>query len=34
MLNGVQAFWTGLQLDRVARHAVAMEAFAHFASPR
>ena len=34
MLNGVQAFWTGLQLDRVARHAVAMEAFTHFASPR
>jgi len=34
MLNGVQAFWTGLQLDRVARHAVAMEAFAHFSSPR
>jgi len=34
MLNGVQAFWTGLQLDRVARHAVAMEAFTHFSSPR
>ena len=34
MLNGVQAFWTGLQLDRIARHAVAMEAFAQLASPR
>ncbi len=34
MLNGVQVFWTGLQLDRVARPAVAMEAFTHFASPR
>ena len=34
MLNGVQAFWTGLQLDRIARHAIAMEAFTHFASPK
>ena len=34
MLDGVQAFWTGLQLDRIARHAVAMEAFAQLASPR
>ena len=34
MLDGVQAFWTGLQLDRIARHAIAMEAFTHFASPR
>ncbi len=34
MLDGVQAFWTGLQLDRIARHAIAMEAFTQFASPR
>ena len=34
MLDGVQEFWTGLNLNRIARHAVAMEAFAQLASPQ
>ena len=34
MLDGVQKFWTGLNLNRIARHAVAMEAFAQLSSPQ
>ena len=34
MLDGVQEFWTGLNLNRIARHAVAMEAFTQLASPQ
>ena len=34
MLDGVQKFWTGLNLNRIARHVVAMEAFAQLASPQ